>query len=122
MSVPVEQAIRAEASRLAMTSVVGYLLEQLGDGLAALVAGVSDAGEVRAWAAGESAPGSEAERRLRDTFLVTQLLLQTESSETARAWFVGMNPTLGDKPPALVIAEDPQAVVEAAYTFLANAW
>jgi hypothetical protein len=33
-----------------------------------------------------------------------------------------MNPALGDEPPALVIAEDPQAVVEAAYTFLADAW
>jgi len=46
MSVPVEQAMRAEASRLAVTSVVGYLLEQLGDGLTALTAGVSDAGRV----------------------------------------------------------------------------
>lgn len=122
MAVPIERTIRAQASRLAVGSVVNYLLERLGDGLTALIAGVGEAGLVRAWAASEITPEAGTERRLRQAFLVTQLLLQTESPESVRAWFVGMNPTLGDKAPALVIAEDPEAVVEAAYTFLANGW
>jgi hypothetical protein len=122
MAVPIEQTIRAEASRLALTSVVSSLMEQLGDALTGVIADVSDAAEVHAWAEGSRVPDALTERRLRDAFLVTQIMLQAESPETVRAWFVGMNPTLGDEAPALVIAEDPKAVVEAAYTFLANGW
>jgi hypothetical protein len=41
-------------------------------------------------------------------------------SETVRAWFVGMNPDLDDQAPALLLGDDPHAVLLAARSFLAN--
>ena len=42
------------------------------------------------------------------------------SIETVRAWFVGMNPDLDDRAPALVLGEDPVGVLQAARAFLAH--
>ena len=36
------------------------------------------------------------------------------------AWFIGMNPDLDDRAPALMLAEEPQEVLLAARNFLAN--
>ena len=85
----------------------------------AVIAGVSDAKAVGKWARGERSPHPEAERRLRDAYHITQLLLQSEDSETLRAWFIGMNPSLDDQAPALLLADNPQAVLGAARNFLA---
>ncbi len=86
----------------------------------AVIAGVSDAKAVGKWARGERSPHPETEHRLRHAFHITQLLLQQESAETVRAWFIGMNPDLDDQAPALLLAEDPHAVLLAARNFLAN--
>lgn len=101
-------------------AVVSYLLEQLGERLTAVIAGVRDAGEVRGWAVGEASPSEEAERRLRDAYEVTRMLRERDSAETVRLWFRGMNPELDDQAPALVIREDPGAVLGAAHFFLAH--
>jgi hypothetical protein len=61
-----------------------------------------------------------AERRLRDAFQISQLLLQHEAGTTIQAWFTGMNPELDDQSPALMLAKHPQEVLIAARNFLAN--
>jgi hypothetical protein len=88
--------------------------------MVAVIAGVSDAKAVGKWARGERAPHPDAERRLRDAFQITQLLLQHESAETVRAWFTGMNPDLDDQAPALMLADHPHEVLLAARNVLAN--
>ncbi len=60
------------------------------------------------------------ERRLPNAYQVAQVIVQTESPETVRAWFIGMNPELDDQPPALVIVDDPLRVLQAARIFVAN--
>jgi hypothetical protein len=115
-----EQAAHGLATRLDLPSVVQSLQGVLGQRLVAVIAGVSDAKAVGKWARGERSPHPDAEARLRAAFQIVQLLLQRESSETVRAWFVGMNPDLGDRAPALVLAEDPQRVLLAARSFLAG--
>ncbi|HEV8633660.1 MAG TPA: XRE family transcriptional regulator [Chloroflexota bacterium] len=120
MSVTAEQAVHGLATRLELPALVRSLQDVLGQRLVAVVAGVADAKAVGKWARGERAPHPDAERRLRHAFQVAQLLLQAESAETVRAWFVGMNPDLVDRPPAEALAEDPVGVLQAARAFLAH--
>lgn len=120
MSVTAEQAVHGLATRLELPALVRSLQDVLGQRLVALVAGVSDAKAVGKWARGERAPHPDAERRLRHAFQAAQLLLQVESAETVRAWFVGLNPELDDHPPAEVLADDPAGVLRAARVFLAH--
>src|SRR5712691_8427532 len=97
MNITTEQAAHSLAMRLDIPSLVRSLQDVLGQRLVAVIAGVSDAKAVGRWARGDRAPHPEAERRLRHAFHITQLLLQQESAETVRAWFVGLNPDLDDQ-------------------------
>ena len=58
--------------------------------------------------------------RLRQALDVADMLLDVEAEETVRAWFAGKNPILGDRAPAVVIAEDPERVRFAARDLLAH--
>jgi hypothetical protein len=113
-----EQLAHALATRLATPAVAEYLQGVLGQRLTAVIAGVSDAKAVGQWAKGGRTPHPEAERRLRDAYQVTQLLMQREAADTVRAWFRGMNPHLDDEAPAIVIATEPSRVLQAARAFL----
>jgi hypothetical protein len=115
-----EQTIHARTARLGVPTIVGSLQDVLGQRLVAVIAGVSDAKAVGKWARGQRSPHPEAEQRLRNAYQIVQLLLEQESPDTVRAWFIGMNPDLGDHAPALVLGEDPVHVLQAARTFLAH--
>jgi hypothetical protein len=114
MNVTTEQAAHDLATRLDLPALARSLQDVLGPGM------VADAKAVGKWSRGERSPHPDAERRLRDAFQITQLLLQRESAETIRAWFGGMNPDLDDQAPALMLAKDPHEVLLAARNFLAN--
>jgi len=120
MNVASEQAVHGLATRLELPALVRTLQEVLGQRMVAVIAGVSDVKAVGKWARGERTPHPDADRRLRDAFQITQLLLQNESASTVRAWFTGMNPDLDDQSPALMLPEHPQDVLLAARNFLAN--
>lgn len=120
MALAIEQAVHGQAARLSIAVVADYLQEVLGQRLTAVVAGVSDAKAVGKWARGTRAPHPDSERRLRHAYQVVQLLMQAESSETVRTWFVGMNPDLGDEAPVVVIGREPARVLQAARAFLAH--
>ena len=120
MTHALERAAHAQAARIDTAPMVETLQHILGQRLTAVIADVSDAKAVGKWARGERAPHPESEQRLRNAFHVAQLLLQRESPVTVRAWFIGMNPELEDRSPALVIGEDPTRVLQAARAFLAN--
>lgn len=124
MTIATERAIasdpHAEAMREPVGRVAAGLQEIVGQRLAAVIAGVGNAKAVGLWARGERAPHPDAERRLRDAYHVSLMLLSRESPESVRAWFRGMNPHLDDEAPALAIADRPKEVVRAARTFLAH--
>jgi hypothetical protein len=120
VSATAEQAVHGLATRLELPALVRSLQDVLGQRLVAVVAGVGDAKAVGKWARGARTPHPDAELRLRHAFRVAQLLLGAESAATVRAWFVGMNPDLGDRSPAEALAEDPAAVLQAARAFLAH--
>jgi len=85
--------------------IAGYLQEVLGQKLVAYMAGVADPKRVGRWAQGMQIPRAEAERRLRAAFQIFHLVAGEDSVHVARAWFVGMNPQLGDDSPAEVIRD-----------------
>jgi hypothetical protein len=116
----VAQSSHTRAIRAPISQVAARLQDVLGQRLAAVVAGVSDAKAVGQWARGTRAPHPEAERRLRDAYQVVDLLLAHDGPETIRAWFGGMNPHLGDRAPALLIETEPEHVLQAARAFVAN--
>lgn len=111
----------ARATRASVAEVARYLQDLFGQKLTALMAGVHDPKAVGEWGRGTRQPQPEAEQRTRAAFQVAELLLQKESPQTVRAWFVGMNPHLDDEAPAVVIAEgDPARAMQAARAFLAG--
>jgi hypothetical protein len=120
MATTTEQAVHGQAARLPIAAIARYVEDVLGQRLTAVVAGTSDAKAVSKWASGKRSPHPDADRNLRHAFHVVQLLMEYESAETVRAWFLGMNPDLDDAAPALVLADDPARVLQAARSFLAN--
>lgn len=115
-----EGDVHAVATRTGVSEVATYLQDLFGQKLTAVMAGVQDAKAVGEWARGARAPHPEKAQRLRAAFSVALLLMQVESRETVRAWFMGMNPQLDDRAPALAIAEEPVRVLQAARAFLAG--
>ena len=108
-------------TRSTWAEMASYLQQLFGQRLTAAITGVEDARTVGRWIRGQE-PQTAYRGRLRDAYQVAKLIELAESRETARAWFLGMNPSLSDAPPAQVIAEDLQEggrrVMQAARTFL----
>jgi hypothetical protein len=90
----------------------------LGEPLVAVIIGVEES-RLEAWARGPRSPEDEAGRRLDVTLAVVRLLLEDEAPATIRAWFAGKNRMLGDRAPAVALADDAGAVVRAARAFSA---
>lgn len=57
---------------------------------------------------------------LREAVSIADYLSAKEANSVIRIWFAGLNPMLGDREPALVIRENPQAVRNAAQAHLAS--
>jgi len=118
----VQQAHRkmVEASVKTMASV---LQEVLSRRVTAFIVGVKDGKTVSRWASGEVTEirDPEVEQRLRSAFAIVQLILMVSSPNTIRAWFIGMNPQLGDLTPAEAIREgDAAEAMNAACAFVTN--
>jgi hypothetical protein len=108
------------AIRASVAEVAAVLQELFGQKVTATIAGVQDSRAIGKWSRGERTPHPDAERTLRETLRIADFLLQEEPPEVVRAWFVGLNPMLDDRPPALVVGEDPGQVMRAARSFLAT--
>ena len=104
---------------MALPELIRSLRKDLGAALLAVIVDAPTARVVDDWARGKPAPEPQAEQRLRCTYEVVRTLRAWEASDTIRAWFVGMNPLLGDTSPALMLAKDPAAVLEVAHGLVA---
>jgi hypothetical protein len=110
-AVTVGESIAAAVHRQAMTAPIRelarHLQEILSRRLTAYIVGVQDGKTVSRWANGEISEirDHETERRLRVTYEISTLLLTRDSPQTVKAWFIGLNPQLGDSSPAEAIHE-----------------
>lgn len=102
-----EQATRL-ATAASVSEVAAFLQEILSRRLTAYIAGVKDGKTVTRWASKEVTEirDPETEQRLRTAYAIAQLLLSRgDSAPTVKAWFIGLNPQLGDTSPAESIHE-----------------
>jgi hypothetical protein len=115
------EQVHQQAVRTPVPEVADALQRVLTGRLVAYIAGVKDAKTVARWATGEiSEVRLESERRLRTAYEVMTLLLRFDGPGTVRAWFIGMNPHLGDDSPADAIHEGRyQEALNAARSFVA---
>ena len=109
-----------EASFQAMASLLSELLSRR---MAAYIAGVDNIKTVSRWISGDvtSIRDSDAETRLRMAFEIATMLMQVDAPEVVRAWFISLNPQLGDSTPVEVIhrgeMDDLKEVMRAARAF-----
>jgi hypothetical protein len=98
MDRPIRRSAHGQAVIAAVPEVVGRLRTVLGRDVVAVLAGRTPRAITR-WVAGESEPPAREEDLLRDAFQIVQVLAEVEPDEVIRAWFMGMNPQLGDESP-----------------------
>lgn len=121
MAVVAEQA-RKLALRVSIGEAARSLQELLSRRLTAYIAGVKDGKTVTRWVNGEVTVAREDnELRLRTAYEIAQLLLQFDSPQTVRAWFIGLNPQLDDRSPAQALHEGQlKEALSAARAFVAG--
>ena len=119
----ISERAHQETVRAGTRDIAAALQALFGQRIVAFMTGVEDPKAVGRWARGERIPRTDAEQRLRATYQIIQILTLADSTETARAWFIGMNPRFADRAPFAILGEDPaQApqVLAAAKAFIAN--
>lgn len=114
--------IHRTAVASSISDVAAFLQDALGQKLVAFMVGVEDPKTVGRWASGKRVPKDlDVERRLRDAEQIFRVLMTEESPGTVRAWYLGLNPQLGDESPATAIREGrTHDVLVAAREFLAT--
>jgi hypothetical protein len=75
------------------------VVSMLGQALLGVIVG-KNARTLARWTHATARPPHASEKLLRDTFQVFEILISVHSPNVARAWFMGMNPELGDASPA----------------------
>lgn len=94
-----------DALRYSTAQVVVELVETLGRKLTAYLGGVKDTRAVDRWMDGGQIYG-EVEPRLRVAFQLVRMLSHCEPNSVVQAWFMGMNPELGDRSPIRLLCEE----------------
>ncbi|RJT91551.1 hypothetical protein D6T64_01585 [Cryobacterium melibiosiphilum] len=106
---------------LSVAEIAAMLQAQLGQVLLGVIVG-KNARTLARWAHAKVRPPQASEKLLRDTFQVLEILCSVHSSDVARAWFMGMNPELGDASPAEALSEGrSRQVMAAARSYMAAA-
>lgn len=119
----VETRVHREATQASVQELATFLQDILTRRLTALVAGQKDGKTVTRWVTGDIAVIRDpmVEQRLRTAYEVSKMLLQYDSPQTVRAWFIGLNPQLDDVSPAEALANgDLKEVRAAARAFIAG--
>lgn len=103
----VVQRANRQAVSAPVSEIAGLLQSLLSRRLTAYIAGVGDGKTVSRWASGEIVEIRDhtVEQRLRTAYEIAQLLIGYDSAQTVKAWFIGLNPQLGDVSPAEAIRE-----------------
>lgn len=118
-STPAATQAFTDAMRLEIHDVVAQLIEGLGVKMVAAMTNKKNEQTVSAWAAGTTKPHASTGERLRDILQIFLLIRTVDSVHTTRAWFVGKNPNLDYRAPALAIADGQiHDAINAAGTFV----
>ena len=106
------QEAHREAVRLDIASVARNLQDVLGQKIVAYAVGLADGRIIGKYARNEVQPSQKTETRLRDLYIITQILSSREDPPTVRAWMLGAHPLLEDRAPVELLHEENAAPVE----------
>lgn len=112
-----------QATRASVREISRLMSQLLSRRMTAYIAGVDDAKTVARWMSGKTSRirSADVEQRLRTAHEIALLLLSTDSSDVVRAWFISLNPQLGDITPAEAIHNgDVREALAAARSFAAG--
>jgi len=102
-----------EAMRLPLATIAERLQDILGQQITAYAVELRDPRAIGKYARGEiKTPRTETGKRLRQLYVVTQVLMTRETAETVRAWMVGAHPLLEDRAPAELLHQEKYPPVE----------
>jgi hypothetical protein len=106
LTVPAAQKLDDEATIRTVREIAAYLQDEVGQRVAAAIAGLADAKQIGRYAHEYGPqPRGATERRLREGYKVVRMLADAYDAKTARAWLFGTNSRLGDRAPIDVLAE-----------------
>lgn len=107
----------AKTTRMDIHETVRQLTSHLGPTLVALLANVNDRKLPHKWSSADGPePRDESKQRLMLAHRIWKELSQSENDYTARNWFIGANPRLGEASPAEALREGRLVEVKAAAT------
>lgn len=109
-----------QTTRLDVHELARQLVSHLGPTLVATLAGVSDRKLPHKWAKADGPePRADSYSKLLAAHRAWTSLSNAESDSVARAWFIGANPRLGERSPAMALREgDEREVLAAAKAFV----
>ncbi len=110
----------SRTTRLDVHELARQLVSHLGPTLVATLAGVSDRKLPHKWAKADGPePRPDSYSKLLAAHRAWSMLSVAESDSVARAWFIGANPRLGERSPAMALREgDEREVLAAAKAFV----
>lgn len=123
LTAPAADQLERDATVLPASEIAAYLQEQLGQRMAAHLAGLADTRQIGRYAKdGGPEPSAATERRLREGYKVVRMLVEAYDARTAKAWLFGTNTRLDDEAPIEVLGRATEtaqlaAVVRAARQF-----
>ena len=89
-----------EAATRDIREIARWLQEQLGQRMAAHLAGLNDAKQIGRYGREDGpAPSSRIGRRLREGYKIVQMIVLAYDAKTAKAWLFGTNTRLDDDAP-----------------------
>lgn len=101
---PAAQRVDDEAATMSIRQIAAYLQENVGQRVAAAIAGLGDAKRIGMYARQDGPePHGVTERRLREGYKVVRTLIEAYDEKTARAWLFGTNSRLDDRAPIEVL-------------------
>ena len=102
-----KQSVRVPADEQAR-----FVQEVLGSRLAATALGLKDTRTLSNWARGGPIRGADSEHRLQVLFRVVTAIDDAFSPAVAAAFLRGSNPTLGNRAPLVILADEPPIKTE----------
>ena len=110
----------AASAKMDVHELVRQLTVHLGPTLVATLANVRSRQMPHKWAQADGPiPSPESHRRLMAAHRIWSAISEREGDDTARAWFIGANPRLGEEAPSFVLRKgDLKEVLAAAQAFL----
>ena len=95
-----------DATTFSTAQIAAYLQEQLGQRMAAYLAGLTAVKQIGRYMREDGPdPRDNVERRLREGYKVVRMIVEAYDAKTAKAWLFGTNTRLDDNAPIEVLRE-----------------